>query len=74
MKARIQRYYYQDALEKHLIAICGLNVDVFYPDSHDIVEITFDGDCSVEDLIMVLNSILPLAEILIADINYQEWL
>lgn len=72
LKARIQRYYYQDALEKHLIAICGLNVDVFYPDSHDIVEITFDGDCSVEDLIMVLNSILPLAETLIADINYLK--
>lgn len=69
LKAILSNFYHQDIIQKKLIATCGLNVDILYLEDGKSVEMNFDGECSKEDLILVLRSVLPLAENLISDIT-----
>lgn len=69
LTAILSNFYHQDIIQKKLIAICGINVDITYLRDNKSIEMNFDGECSKEDLILVLRSILPLAGNLVSDIT-----
>ena len=72
LKARIKNFYFQDLIQKNLLSTCGLNVVINYSDLMDYVEMSFEGDCSKSDLILVLRNCLPFIENLISDIDAFE--
>ena len=72
LKARIKNFYFQDLIQKNLLSTCGLNVVINYSDVMDYVEMSFEGDCSKSDLILVLRNCLPFIENLISDIDAFE--
>ena len=72
MRARLNNFYHQDFVQKQLLATCGLNVAINYPDNMNTLEMCFDGVCSREDLILVLRTSLPTADNLISNIQVLQ--